>query len=254
MRYLDTEPVAGPLFTPPSPIDSSRAPAVSQGASGSLTALLTATSLVAADVNSLPADRLNAVQGMQLKAVLLQSRWENLLCASAIWENRLQLNRRLLEPSAIVDEVVPLIEPLFQQRRQCLQVTTEGEGRLVSADPRRLAQILINLILNASEHGGHGSEIGIQVRPRGSSIRLSILDRGPGVPDERAPDLFALFHPSSTAPYAQGIRLGLPLARALVEGHGGRVWAQNRRGGGARVSFDLPEVSEAGRALPEASL
>ncbi len=241
MRYLDAQPAPNRTFGLPGPADPSLAPGFNTGASGSITAFLTATSLASAHGHGLPADRRNAAQSVEVRGLLLQSRWENLLCAAAIWEDRLQLDPRPVEPCAIVEEVLPMVAPLFQQRGQGVRVTTEAEERLVSADPRRLAQVLINLMLNASDYGGDRSEIEVRVRPRGAAVRVSLLDRGPGLAEEQLPGMFELFDPHLPAPNAP-LTLGLPLVGRLVELHGGGLTAKNRRRGGARFSFELPAV------------
>jgi K+-sensing histidine kinase KdpD len=241
MRYLDAQPGRNRNFGPPIPADPPLASGFDTGASGSITAFLTATSLAAAPGHGLPADRRNAAQSVEVRGLLLHSRWENLLCATAIWEDRLRIDPRPVEPCAIVEEVLPMVEPLFQQRGQCVRVTTEAEGHLVSADPRRLAQVLINLILNASDYGGDRSEIEVRVQPRGAAVRVSLLDRGPGLAEEQLPGILELCDPNMTPPNVP-MTLGLPLVRALVELHGGGLTAKNRRRGGARFSFELPAV------------
>jgi signal transduction histidine kinase len=112
----------------------------------------------------------------------------------------------------------------------------------VLADPRRLAQILVNLILNASEHGGETSAIGVQVVTRGPSIQISVTDRGPGIAEDRLAGFFDLVQQPTTAVATRGVGLGLAMVRSIAEAHGGNVGARNRRNGGARVWFELPSV------------
>ena len=216
---------------------------VVQDLSGPLTALLTSTGVVAQDVGELPAEKRYAIQSMQRRGFLLQSRLENLLCAAAIWEGSFQIHRRSIALGDIVAEVRLAAMPLLEDRSQRLDVSAHSGENHVSADPRRVAQILINLILNASEYGGERSTIGIHMRPGESSVHVSVVDRGPGISGERLPSVFDLFHPSLLAVGPPGIALGLGIVRAVVEAHGGKAGVRNRRSGGARVWFEVPRAN-----------
>jgi len=145
-----------------------------------------------------------------------------------------------MELREVVLEVLPLLVPLIDHRKQRLEVIDRGEAHIVSADPRRVAQILINLILHASDHGGEGSTIGLHLRPRESSARVSIVDPGLGIPEGGLPGRFELFHRPTDAIGSGSPALGLATVRALVEAHGGKVGVRNRSSGGTRVWFELP--------------
>src|SRR5207249_7099616 len=119
---------------------------------------------------------------------------ENLMCATALWDDRFQIHPQPVDLLDITQEISPAVMPLISQRDQRLETITEGGSHRVHADPLRLAQILVNLIQNASEHGGERSLVGIRLRTRESSVRLSVADRGPGIEKEFLPRLFELVH------------------------------------------------------------
>jgi signal transduction histidine kinase len=71
---------------------------------------------------------------------------------------------------------------------------------------------------------------------------VAVEDRGPGIPAGALPHLFDPFYRVTDGrPRPQGLGLGLAIVKGLVEAHGGRVWAENRAGGGARFTFTLPK-------------
>ncbi len=108
------------------------------------------------------------------------------------------------------------------------------------ADPRRLREALLNLIENAIQHSPSGGEVRVRVHLdsfRGSpGVTCGVEDAGPGF---RAQDLPRLFEPFFTR-RGGGTGLGLSIAQRIVEEHGGRITAANRRGGGAIVTVTLP--------------
>jgi len=140
-------------------LDSTVLSGVLHDLSGPLTALLTSNTLLAQDLYALPPEKRWTVQTMQRTGIQLQSRLEDLRCAAALSESNLQIHARPMELREVVLEVLPLLVPLIDHRKQRLEVIDRGEAHIVSADPRRVAQILINLILHASDHGGEGSNL-----------------------------------------------------------------------------------------------
>jgi len=215
-----------------------------------LSDLLTLATLLPQEPDQVQPDSRMVVQLMQRKALLLHHRSENLQSAAALWDGSFSLRLHGIELREVVSAVVQWLTPLVAEKNQRLEVILQDETAAVSADPRRVAQVLINLLVNATEHSSPGSMIGIHAGPRESAVRVSVADRGAGIPQERLPGLFELFHQSLPLMRRGRMPLGLTVARALVEAHGGKMGARNRRGGGARVWFELPAApaEAAGRA------
>ncbi len=102
-------------------------------------------------------------------------------------------------------------------------------------------QVLSNLIENAAKYAPAGTEIDVSAQRAGDDLRVDVADRGPGIPDAALPRVFEAFFRADTArTRARGQGVGLAVAKGLVEAHGGRIWAENRPGGGARFVFTLP--------------
>ncbi len=112
---------------------------------------------------------------------------------------------------------------------------------IVSADETRLEQVLSNLVSNAIKYSPQGGEIQITGQVRPAQVIICISDQGPGVAPEDIPHIFDRFYRSSNVKRTtKGAGLGLYLARAVIEAHGGRIWVDPRPGNGARICFSLP--------------
>ena len=113
---------------------------------------------------------------------------------------------------------------------------------IVEADPRRIRQVLLNIIDNAIKYSPEGGLIVIRGEVRPTDVVVSIADQGVGISPE---DLIPLFDKyfrvkSPTGYHVPGTGLGLPVARAIVETHGGRIWANSSIGEGTTLYFSIP--------------
>lgn len=110
----------------------------------------------------------------------------------------------------------------------------------VRADPRRLGRVLANLMDNAVKYSQDGRVV-VSCATEGSQwVRVLVCDRGPGLSEQDMTSLFTPFKRGSAAKQAEGTGLGLAAVRAIVEAHGGEVFASNREGGGACFAVLLP--------------
>jgi len=110
----------------------------------------------------------------------------------------------------------------------------------VDADPDRLAQVVRNLVANAVAHTEVGGRVDVRATAAEGRLRVEVADNGPGIPADEAAHLFERFYRSqeTRARDRSGSGLGLAIARAIVEAHGGRIWAEP--GPGGRVGFEIP--------------
>jgi two-component system sensor histidine kinase KdpD len=104
----------------------------------------------------------------------------------------------------------------------------------------RILHLFINLLENALKYTPSGSPLSIAAVARDREMEVEVADRGPGLPPEDLDKIFDMFYRGTGAPNQQGYGLGLSICRAIVEAHGGRIWAENRSGGGAVIRFTLP--------------
>lgn len=138
--------------------------------------------------------------------------------------------------------VTELFDSLTLTAERRFELGDVPAGRL-RADEDRLAQVVRNLARNAVEHTGPGGLVRLCVtaRPRGW-VEIAVEDDGPGIPPAQRDRVFDRFHrlDSSRTRGKGGAGLGLAIARAIVEAHGGRIAAGASPEGGARVAFLLP--------------
>jgi signal transduction histidine kinase len=122
-----------------------------------------------------------------------------------------------------------------------------GEGPAVPADPRRLAQVIDNLIGNAVKFSHLGGLVRVRLRYARGSWRIDVSDTGIGIPPDEAARLFGPFVRGSNARIAglPGTGLGLAIVKSLVEMHGGHVRVESELGQGTTFSVFLPVPADA---------
>ncbi len=115
-------------------------------------------------------------------------------------------------------------------------------GLVVQADPDRIAQVVDNLLDNAIRHSPPGAEVTITVTPTEDAVTCAIADSGPGIPAQHLPFIFERFYRADPARRRSlgSSGLGLSIARALVQAHGGHITAHSIEGQGTTVTFALP--------------
>jgi len=165
--------------------------------------------------------------------------------------------------AGVVRGVVEEMETRFQERNVELEVTLP-ESLPVECDSGRMAQVVQNLIENALAVSPPGSTIQVEGSVDGESagvatssddveavegagsVVLTVADRGPGVPEDMAETIFDRFV-RGNGRSATGVGLGLTICREIVTAHGGRIWVEDRPGGGSVFAFELPRVRDARR-------
>ena len=113
---------------------------------------------------------------------------------------------------------------------------------VVDADPGAIRQVVDNLISNAVKYSPPGQPIQVSLDTDEALVRVSVGDRGTGIPDHELEAIFQLFHRSSETSHAKGMGIGLTVSQRLVEAHGGTIVARARQGGGTELAFTLPTV------------
>jgi len=175
----------------------------------------------------------------------------NLLDISRIEAGSLKPQMSWHDLGLLVEDVLDRLRTVTLKHR--LQVTVADDLPAVWLDPVEIGQVLYNLVENAAKYAPPDTEITIDARRDGSVVRMQVSDRGPGIPYQDIPHLFDPFYRVIDGkPRPQGLGLGLAIVKGLVEAHGGRVWAENRAGSGARFTFTLPLTEGAPELQPTA--
>jgi signal transduction histidine kinase len=121
-----------------------------------------------------------------------------------------------------------------------LSLSTEPEEITITADERRLRQIVFNLLSNAVKFTPPEGRIDVSARAEDGQVEIAVADTGPGIAREDLEKIFEEFEQTSEGKQAEGTGLGLPLSRKLAELHGGRLWAESTPGHGSTFRFTLP--------------
>ncbi len=147
--------------------------------------------------------------------------------------------------NALIENSVHAVDLIARKRE--IRVLTKFDPRIpmVSADERRIQQVLDNLLSNALKFSPQGGEIRVEAILSNSNspeVELKVSDNGPGIPREEIQNIFEHFYQSANSRVKgqQGTGLGLAIARHIVEAHNGRIWAESRPGHGAAFHFTLP--------------
>lgn len=147
-----------------------------------------------------------------------------------------EMTRRDTSPRTLVDKAMALHGPLADAAGVKLEPEPTAMG-LLSCDPRKLSQVLSNLILNAIDASPRGGTVTLRVGDAGEDgVCFEVLDEGPGIDDEIRR---LLFRPGATTkPSGSGI--GLAVARSIAEQHGGTLQLRDRPEGGCRATLEVP--------------
>ncbi|MEB3166103.1 MAG: HAMP domain-containing sensor histidine kinase [Cyanobacteriota bacterium] len=204
--------------------------------------------------SSLEPEQIRALATAEAETLRMNRMLNDLLDICRSSSGRLQL---LVRPVA-VDEIVLMacdLSRTLMARRLELRLPPGGDDQpvLALAEADRLQQVVLNLIENADKYTPDPSAIVVELaRERradgGGEIRVSIIDRGIGIPPEDLPNIFRRFHRAANAlEQARGSGLGLSIVQLLVEAMGGRISVDSVLGQGSRFHLHLPAVEEPGR-------
>jgi len=166
----------------------------------------------------------------------------NLLDMSRIEGNALKPEKEWYPIDELIHDVLGHMQPLLQNR--VVQTSLPDDLPPVELDYLEIDQVLTNLIENAVRYTPAESPIEMSVQVAGEQMTISVADHGPGIPVANMERIFDKFYRvldiQRDVAYPKGSGLGLAVCRGLVEAHGGRIWVENREGGGAIFRFTLP--------------
>jgi signal transduction histidine kinase len=151
----------------------------------------------------------------------------------------LTLEMHRLPVAPIVSSSLRSIEAEARSRHVQLDARVDAEITARFA-PDKLERVLMNLLTNALRHTPSDGAVAVLVEPQPNEVRVAVEDTGDGLDAEARERMFERFWRGDQSRSSRGAGLGLAIARGLVEAQGGRIWAENREGGGARVCFTLP--------------
>lgn len=167
---------------------------------------------------------------------------DDILDLSTIEAGYMELDRQPLDIATVLKSVEALVRDWAGTQRISLRVENKANPGVVDADERRLKQVLINLIRNAITFTPEGGVITLEASNHSGGVSISVIDTGPGIPEEEQPKIFESFHRLDAANKSgsRGAGIGLTLVRNIVELHGGTVSLHSKVGQGTTVSLTLP--------------
>ena len=160
----------------------------------------------------------------------------NLLDMTRLESGSLQLNRDWHSLEELVGSALARLEPALKGRP--VQVSIPEDLPLVPVDGVLIEQALVNLLENAAKYTDPRSPILVAGRAAQGSLTVEVADEGPGLPPGSEERIFEKFYRAASE--QSGFGLGLPICRAIVTAHGGRIWAERREPRGTRFLFTLP--------------
>ena len=160
---------------------------------------------------------------------------------------RVEAGQVLVEPEKVrvkdaLDAVEPLIQPELERKKLVFRRLPVDAGLLVLADPKKLQQVLLNLLSNAAKYTGDGGTIALGAERSGTTVRIWVQDTGIGIAEEQLEKVFEPFFQvdRGTKRRYPGVGLGLTIARDLARRMRGDIQLESKLGDGTTASLTLP--------------
>jgi len=198
------------------------------------------TALMLEEVAWSPEKQAEFLRLIEEEADTLQGMITEILDSSIMDVGQFQLEYEPVRLERLAGEVAEEM----QRRTEVHQMVLDfpADFPIIDADPQRVKQVIRNIVDNAIKYSPEGGLVVIKGSVRPKDVVVSVSDEGVGIAPE---DLIPLFEKyfrvkSPTGHHVSGTGLGLPVARTVVEEHGGRIWAESEVGGGTTLYFSLP--------------
>jgi signal transduction histidine kinase len=165
----------------------------------------------------------------------------NMLDVSKMESGVFEIDKERSDINKLLEEEREYYVSLAKEKNISISLDLERDLKEFSFDTERITQVMNNLISNALKFTPKGGAISIKSHSSDGSVRVSVADSGPGVPDEFKPKLFhkfVQFHDASAG--EKGTGLGLVISKGIVEAHGGKIWVEDNEPIGAIFVFTLP--------------
>ena len=209
-----------------------------------LTSIRGALDLMAAGVvGDVSPEALSLVKTARTNCERLSRLIDDVLDIERIEAGRMLLRLRPLELESIAERSIEAMKPYGNELGVHFSLESTAPGGVVCGDGDRLIQVMENLLSNAAKYSPRDGEVHVDIERRGQFLRVTVTDRGCGIPREIQDRIFERFTPlgSGGATRRTGTGLGLSIARAIVEHHRGTIDFESTPGEGSRFYFSLPE-------------
>ncbi len=183
-------------------------------------------------------DLAEAMGRIESEAIRMSGLVESLLTLTRMDE----LENLQKKPSDLIDLAQAIVKDASVAHQEIsFRVSTELKTCILEIDGDRIKQVMANLLANASRFAPKSSEVTVEIKDLTDKIRVSVIDRGEGVPESLREKIFDRFYriDNSRNRETGGSGLGLAIAKSIIDAHGGRIWVEQTPGGGATFSFEL---------------
>jgi len=189
--------------------------------------------------------RRETLESVHAEVMLLSKIIDDLHALTIIESEALNMTKEPVDAIAIAANIIKVFQPRFSERgiEVYSNLVPNKEGAIMG-DPDRLAQVFSNICENSLRYTDSPGEVHIRSEQRGDSLLLSIEDSAPGVPDSAIPFIFDRLYrvDRSRSRKKGGSGLGMAIAKAIVDGHGGKITASPSQWGGLQIEITLPLV------------
>ncbi|HWP56447.1 MAG TPA: GAF domain-containing sensor histidine kinase [Candidatus Acidoferrales bacterium] len=182
---------------------------------------------------------LRKIQATGRKLVELVS---DFLDVAKIESGRIDLVKERVDLDELIRNAVESYLPLAREKQIALDAAVDSGLPAIHADPRRLDQVLANLISNAIKFTPEGGAVEVGARPFNDGVRVHVKDSGVGIRQDELGTLFEKYRQTTSGKTSKkkGTGLGLVIAKMIVEAHAGRIWVESEEGKGSTFLFFLP--------------
>jgi len=213
----------------------------------SLTAIIASADLLADELQLVKDDvpgRL--IQSIIRNARCIDERLSHFSEMARLLTGDFQFQPESVEIGQVIHDVAAQLYPIIQSKRQSLTLELPDSLPLVKADRRYLAQILLNLLSNASNSTPEEGKIRVSAWQDDNSLVVQVSDTGIGIPAEEQERIFQPYYQVKQGKEVRhtGSGLGLAIAKLLVELHKGKIWLKSTVGQGSSFFFSLPKVGD----------
>ena len=154
-----------------------------------------------------------------------------------VFSRSLQLDKSLTHLEQLLEEVVRVAKEDARRSEVALRIVHSNRLRPLNADPMRLEQALLNLVVNAVQASASGEVVTLRAIPCGGSVAIEVSDRGEGIPEDKRSEILAPFYTTKK----EGTGLGLPIVKKIVEAHAGRLEFADNPDKGVTFRIILPK-------------
>jgi signal transduction histidine kinase len=169
---------------------------------------------------------------------------ESMLDISRLEKGTLDIHPEPVRVDVIIEDVVGDRNKDAEEKKQSMTMSVDGAIPIVMADRRRIRDVFNNLVDNAIKYTEEGGRIQVGCRDEGRIVHVWVKDNGIGIPLENLGRIFDRFYivaKDDLAHQVDRIGLSLPIAKGIVEAHGGRLWVESQVGKGSVFHVDLPK-------------